>query len=64
MSNFKEAWERDLDWLAQHFGYVDGSEADDFCERVAILVADGTAETPARYQAMVMIRDKRNGRHQ
>jgi len=59
-----EAWERDLDWLRDHFGYADENEQDAFCERVAILVSDGMAETTARYQAMVMIRDQRWERNQ
>ena len=59
-----EAWERDLDWLRDHFGYADENEADAFVEKVAFLVAEGMAETTARYQAMVMIRDQRKERQQ
>lgn len=59
MSDCKEAWELDLDWLAEHFGRTDENERDEFCERVAILVAEGRSETAARDQAMILIRDKR-----
>lgn len=59
MSDLKEAWERDLDWLTEHFGRHCQNEAEEFCERVAILVAEGKSETAARYQAMILIRDKR-----
>lgn len=59
MSNGLEAWERDLEWLKDHFGRYDENEGEAFCERVAVLVAEGLAETTARYKAMVMIRDAR-----
>lgn len=59
MSDLKEAWERDLDWLTEHFGKTCENEREEFCERTAILVAEGKSETAARYQAMILIRDKR-----
>ena len=59
-----EAWERDLDWLRDHFGYADENECDAFCEKVAWLVLDGMAEIAAREQALGMIRDQRKERHQ
>lgn len=36
-----EAWERDLDWLRNHFGYADENERDAFCEKVSLLVLEG-----------------------
>ena len=62
MSDLKEAWERDLDWLTTNFGPHDENEADAFCEKVALLCSDGKAETTARFMALVLIRDQRNGR--
>jgi len=62
MSDMQEAWERDLDWLRKNLGRVDENDAEDFCERVAVMISEGKAETTARYMAMVLIRDKRNGR--
>ena len=59
MSDGMEAWERDLEWLSSHFGRYDENEAEAFAERVAVLVAEGAAETTARYRAMVWIRDAR-----
>lgn len=59
MSDCMEAWERDLQWLAEHFGPTCENERDEFCERTAILVSKGKSETAARYQAMILIRDKR-----
>lgn len=59
-----EAWERDLDWLRDHFGYADENEQDAFCEKVACLVYEGMAEITAREQALGMIRDQRKERHQ
>ena len=59
MSDLKEAWERDLDWLTEHFGRHDENEAEEFCERVAILVSEGKSEAEARDQAMSFLKDKR-----
>ena len=59
-----EAWERDLDWLRDHFGYADENEADAFIDKVAFLVAEGMAEITAREQAVGMIRDQRKERNQ
>lgn len=59
MSDLKEAWERDLDWLVEHIGRQCQNVAEEFCERTAILVSEGKSEAEARDQAMSFLKDKR-----
>ena len=58
MADLLEPWEADEAWLRRYRYLATEDERDRFCERVAILVAEGVAERPARYQALREIKQR------